>query len=732
MECKACRLELNKLLCAIPSEWREQIVNVICTYIADQKLDCAKIAECLSDEMTTLDFKCLATTQAEWDALTFNGKIQRIIDKVCAFISTLDIHTQDSPTIDFSGQGTLIDPLTAVVIKSPDAGNILDLRLNGIYVPPAITTITNQDTFSINLSGDGSVATPLTADVIINPDPNNLTTITSTGLLTLLNKPNLKQHIIFERPPITTLASNNSRFYISSGSYATDYTAANPDVDLNWGEGPIEHSLDNEAGAGNSLSHDYLILDPEAQEIELKTYNTTYLTNLVASKAVSGFKFLKGGSLINTISYGIVEGTSSVLDFKGMYNVTNLELSAGSLQNYGGKGPRITLANTQDLHSLTRMDLLYSYFQGDRDIELLGPTTTVQLATAHGLKSITAHNQTYINFIMDASGLDHVDLKTGSLTRSTLTNNQQGFGGYLNNLSLKLKPYSTAITNGQFDLSTLIQFYWSNNHGITVDDNNFSSQIIGVKPTKILMYDVADQQPKFFDINQDWIKDEFFISINNNGLNNGSGLIINDLGVSPFGLNSRNIYYNPTYAPLNGMIASLVVTLTGGVVSAASLDSRHGFGYSSVPTVVTSGPGAGAVINPIMEIDLDPQNISSGGTGHTVGESITLSGGTFIVPAIIQVTSVTSGVIDAYTVTNRGEYTSIPSLLTGSGGLQISTTNKFSVKRYDIPVGGSGYDATSIFKLEVSTLNGTGSGTASATAKAAIDALHNKGWDLAW
>jgi len=103
--------------------------------VADQGLDCHQVAMCVSDEFSTLDRGCLTDTQAEWDALNMNGKIQKIIDKVCAALGSNPIQVSDSATIDMSGNGTSGTPVTASVIISPDSGNTTVIHSNGIYTP---------------------------------------------------------------------------------------------------------------------------------------------------------------------------------------------------------------------------------------------------------------------------------------------------------------------------------------------------------------------------------------------------------------------------------------------------------------------------------------------------------------------------------------------------------------------------------------------------------------------
>jgi hypothetical protein len=60
--------------------------------------------------------------------------------------------------------------------------------------------------------------------------------------------------------------------------------------------------------------------------------------------------------------------------------------------------------------------------------------------------------------------------------------------------------------------------------------------------------------------------------------------------------------------------------------------------------------------------------ISSGGTGYTVGDVLTVAGGTATVAAQIEVTSVASGVIDGVRVFNSGAYSANPSSPNSAAG----------------------------------------------------------------
>jgi len=83
----------------------------------------------------------------------------------------------------------------------------------------------------------------------------------------------------------------------------------------------------------------------------------------------------------------------------------------------------------------------------------------------------------------------------------------------------------------------------------------------------------------------------------------------------------------------------------------------------SSPTYV----GRLIMIRPFADGLSDTSSVSNGGTGYSVSDVLTLSGGTRNNAATITVTGVSGGVVTAFTVTTRGDYTVTP-------GSPVSTT----------------------------------------------------------
>lgn len=107
----------------------------------------------------------------------------------------------DTATVDatISGAGTVASPydISADVIVSPDAGNVLVAHANGLYAPPpgaaAATVIQGGNTNSVHdsVSGAGTVASPfiVTSNVQLDPAAGNQLTLSAAGLLVLDTDP---------------------------------------------------------------------------------------------------------------------------------------------------------------------------------------------------------------------------------------------------------------------------------------------------------------------------------------------------------------------------------------------------------------------------------------------------------------------------------------------------------------------------------------------------------------
>lgn len=96
-----------------------------------------------------------------------------------------EVTTADTSSIDFSGLGTLADPLEATVIVDPAAGNALVSGVAGLFVAtvnPGLSAVSADDTTTTTVGGDGTPGTPLTVDVKVSATAGNQITVDGTGL----------------------------------------------------------------------------------------------------------------------------------------------------------------------------------------------------------------------------------------------------------------------------------------------------------------------------------------------------------------------------------------------------------------------------------------------------------------------------------------------------------------------------------------------------------------------
>jgi hypothetical protein len=156
----------------------------------------------------------------------------------------------------------------------------------------------------------------------------------------------------------------------------------------------------------------------------------------------------------------------------------------------------------------------------------------------------------------------------------------------------------------------------------------------------------------------------------------------------------------------------------GGTVTALTITTGGGL-YTSLPTVAISAPTTAGGVQATASITLrnggNPP-IVSGGTGYTVGDTLTAVGGTFTVAATFSVTAVSGGVVTGVTATNQGVYTVPPSnpvSFTGGTGSGVTLTLNFIVGAIAITNAGSGY-------VEQPTVTFSGGGGSGAAAYATV------------
>jgi hypothetical protein len=144
------------------------------------------------------------------------------------------------------------------------------------------------------------------------------------------------------------------------------------------------------------------------------------------------------------------------------------------------------------------------------------------------------------------------------------------------------------------------------------------------------------------------------------------------------------------------------------------------FGLSGI----VKAPAAASTVggdNSVSNLFLVSVSIVGGGTSHSVGDVLTMIGGTFQVAAQVTVTSVSSGVVTGVSITNPGIYSVFPGSFVGfSGGsgitANVTSSNPSTITFILAPGGGSSNTATGGTFSDTGGSAGTGGSHAGATA----------------
>jgi hypothetical protein len=159
----------------------------------------------------------------------------------------------------------------------------------------------------------------------------------------------------------------------------------------------------------------------------------------------------------------------------------------------------------------------------------------------------------------------------------------------------------------------------------------------------------------------------------------------------------------------------------GGTVTAITRTAA-GVGYTTAPTWSASAPttAGGVTATGTTTLLLYSPVINNGGTGYTVGNTLTVVGGTFSPNAsTLTVTSVSSGVITGITIATGGTYTATPTYpasVTGGSGSGATFTLSAGINTLAIGNAGSGY-------IEQPTITFSGGGGSGAAAYATVGSV---------
>jgi hypothetical protein len=185
--------------------------------------------------------------------------------------------------------------------------------------------------------------------------------------------------------------------------------------------------------------------------------------------------------------------------------------------------------------------------------------------------------------------------------------------------------------------------------------------------------------------------------------------------------NISQVFQSKGTGAINLAPGSSGVNISNGGTVTAITRTANGTGYTSIPSVAISAPttagGVQATATPTMLTV--GQTIVSGGSGYTVGDLLTLVGGTFITPVILTVSTVSAGAVTGVAVASGGfgNYSVLPSTpasVTGGTGSGATFNLTWGLApAFTITNAGSGY-------VEQPTVTFSGGGGSGAAAYAIV------------
>lgn len=161
-----------------------------------------------------------------------------------------------------------------------------------------------------------------------------------------------------------------------------------------------------------------------------------------------------------------------------------------------------------------------------------------------------------------------------------------------------------------------------------------------------------------------------------------------------------------TLTKWNGTIQSLTIT-------------NIGTGYTSAPTIGGFATGGGSGGAATCDIQVGLATINTAGTGYNVGDTVTISGGTAVTAATLQVTAIGGGgAITGIALLNSGDYTAAPAnpaLSTSPYGSGAKFDLNFGIGPITLTAAGSGYTSAPTI-----TVTGGGGSSGAVTANLSV------------
>jgi hypothetical protein len=219
-----------------------------------------------------------------------------------------------------------------------------------------------------------------------------------------------------------------------------------------------------------------------------------------------------------------------------------------------------------------------------------------------------------------------------------------------------------------------------------------------------------------------WI--QFVVNGANNSVNylSAAGSVANQAPIlSSVGTDSNisQVFQSKGTGAINLAPGSRGVNISNGGTVTAITRTALAFSYTSQPTVTISAPttAGGVTATAIQLMYINSAPVASGGTGYTVGDVLTVVGGTFPIAAgTLTVTSVSGGVITGVLSTNFSSYSALPPSpvsVTGGTGSGATFNPLWGNGAFTITNAGSGY-------VEQPTVTFSGGGGSGAAAYARV------------
>lgn len=186
---------------------------------------------------------------------------------------------------------------------------------------------------------------------------------------------------------------------------------------------------------------------------------------------------------------------------------------------------------------------------------------------------------------------------------------------------------------------------------------------------------------------------------------------------------------SPLAAQQQTLVNSEGFKLVGGVGVASVAVGTAGTGYTSLPTVAFTDGGGGTQASGTATLKVvGSVTVTAAGTGYTVGDVLTVVGGTKTTAATLTVATITggggTGPVGSYTIANAGVYT-VPVTTTGAAttggtGTGATVTVGYGVGTVVLTAYGNSYTSAPT----IAFTGGAGTGAA-ATATLAAQAAVN-------